>query len=209
MPDIYCHSFVEDEPSAAVARKLVANRNAACSTTLRFRSGSPIVKDGYGPIKKLVPAFLNMARSKLYTFILTDLDTTDCPPTLIRDWFSIPQNQPIALPQEVVFRVPVREVESWLLADRDAFAGFMGISKANFASRPDELADAKEHLLNVIDQKCRRRWQREMLPQAPTASIGPLYNEKLCEFIREKWNPARAATNSPSLARAIEALKRL
>jgi len=209
MPDIYCHSFVEDEPSAAVARKLVANRNAACRTTLRFRDGYPSVKGGYGDIKRMAPAFLNMARAGQHTFILTDLDTTDCPPTLIRDWFDIPQNQPIALPPEVVFRVPVREVESWLLADRDAFARFMGISRANFDNKPDELADAKEHLLNVIAHKGRRRWHREMLPQAPTASIGPLYNEKLCEFIRENWDPSRAADNSPSLARTIEALMRL
>ena len=209
MPDIYCHSFVEDEPSAEVARRLVAHRNAACQTTLRFRDGSPVVKGGYGAIKKMAPAFLNMAEAGQRTFVLTDLDTTDCPPTLIRDWFSIPQNQPIALPPQVVFRVPVREVESWLLADRGAFARFMGIPKANFASRPDDLPNAKQHFFNVISQKGRRKWHKEMLPQASTASIGPLYNEKLCEFIRTKWDPARAATNSPSLARTIAALKRL
>lgn len=210
MPDIYCYSFVEDEPSAEVARRLVANRNAARQTKLCFCDGHPVVKGGYGNIKKMAPdAFLNMAHAGLHTFILTDLDTTDCPPTLIRDWFNIPQNQPIALPPEVVFRVPVREVESWLLADHDAFANFMGIPKANFASKPDELPDVKQHLLNIIADKGLRKWHKDMRPQANTASIGPLYNEKLCEFIHENWDPARAATNSPSLDRAIEALKRL
>jgi len=210
MPDIYCHSYVEDEPSAEVVRRLVDYRNAACSTKLRFCDGHPNVRGGYGAIKKMAPDdFLNMARFGLHTFILTDLDKIDCPPTLIRDWFNIPPNQPIALPPEVVFRVPVREVESWLLADRDAFAKFMGIAKANFASKPDELPDTKQHLLNVIANKGRRAWHQDMLPQSPTASIGPLYNEKLCEFIREKWDPARASANSPSLNRAIAALKRL
>jgi len=209
MPDIYCHSFVEDAPSAEVARRLVDHRNTACLTTIRFHKGSPVVKGGYGNIKKMAPAFLNMANAGQHTFILTDLDTTDCPPTLIRDWFSIRQDQPIALPPQVVFRVPVREVESWLLADRDAFASFMGIPKANFPNRPDDLADPKRSLFRVIRRKGRKKWQREMLPQFPTAAIGPLYNEKLCKFIREDWDPARAADNSPSLGRAIAVLMRL
>jgi len=209
MSDIYCHSYVEDKVSAEAARKLVDHRNATCSTTLRFCDGHPSVMGGYGAIKKLAPDdLLNMVRAGLHIFVLTDLDKIDCPPTLIRDWFDIQPNQPIALPPEVVFRVPVREIESWLLADRDVFACFMGIPKANFASKPDELPDAKQHLFNVISRG-RKKWHRDMLPQAKTASIGPLYNEKLCEFIRDKWDPARAATNSPSLTRAIEALKRL
>ncbi|MBT3200073.1 MAG: hypothetical protein HN350_09170 [Phycisphaerales bacterium] len=164
---------------------------------------------GSSSIKKMTEAFPNMASAGLHIFILTDLDTTDCPPTLIRDWFNVPQNQPIALPPKLVFRVPVREVESWLLADRDALANFMGIPKANFSNKPDELPDTKQHLLNVISDKGRKKWHKDMLPQSPTASIGPLYNEKLCEFICEKWDPARASANSPSLARAIAALKRL
>jgi len=209
MPDIYCYSFVEDQPSAEVARKLVAHRNTACKTTLHFLDGHPTVTRGFGGIKKMTSAFLNMADAGLYTFIMTDLDKTDCPPTLIRDWFSIPREQPITLPPQVVFRVPVREVESWLLADHNAFARFMKIPKANFANRPDALPDPKEHLRDVIQRKGRKKWQKEMLPQSPTASIGPLYNEKLCKFIREKWDPARAANNSPSLDRAIKALMRL
>jgi len=208
MPDIYCFSFVEDEPSAAVARKLVAHRNAACQTMLRFRDGHPSVMGGFGAIKRRAAAFQDMAKAGLYTFVLTDLDKTDCPPTLIRDWFSIPPGQPISLPPEVVFRVPVRELESWLLADRDAFASFMKIPKANFPNKPDDLSDPKESLFRIIRRKGRKKWQTDMLPQSPMASIGPLYNEMLCNFIREKWDPARAADNSPSLGRTIVALMR-
>jgi len=209
MPDVFCFSFVEDEPSAEVARQLVAHRNTYCPIALHFRDGYPSVMRGFGEIKKKAPALLNMAKAGLHTFVLTDLDTIDCPPTLIRDWFAVPPDRPAVLPEHVVFRVPVREVESWLLADRDALADFVGIAPANFPTNPDDLPDPKDRLLSIIRRKGRRKWHREMLPQAPTASIGPLYNEKLCDFIREDWNPAGAAANSPSLARAIVALARV
>jgi len=94
------------------------------------------------------------------------------------------------------------------MADRGAFARFLGIPVANFSSKPDRLEDPKQHLLNVLRQKGQKRWHKEMLPQRPTAVIGPLYNEKLCGFIENKWNPARARKNSPSLSRAIDALCR-
>jgi hypothetical protein len=78
MGDIYCYAYVEDAPSAAVARKLVAARNAHSDYLLVFRAGFPAVTRGYGAIKSKCKAFLNMARAGSHTFILTDLDTAEC-----------------------------------------------------------------------------------------------------------------------------------
>ena len=209
MTDIHCFSFVEDEPSKEVLGKLVAQRNESCHRQLLVQEGHPQITGGFTRIKERVPTFLNMAKAGLFTLTLTDLDTVDCAPSLIRDWFSIPSGDTLNLPSEVVFRVAVREVEAWLLADRRALAQFLGIPEANFSNAPEDLPDPKTYLLNVIRRKGRKKWQRRMLPQSPTASIGPEYNRRLSEFIRTRWDPLRAAHISRSLERTIEALRRL
>ena len=141
MTDVYCFAFVEDMPSAAVADRLVAARNA---------------------------------RSK----------------------------------HRLVFRVAVREVESWILADHEAWAEYINIPGDNFSKTPDQLDDPKQHLLTVIRRKGKKKIHQEMLPKG-AAHIGPLYNEVLCEFINTSWQPERAAENSPSLDRALKALMKI
>lgn len=209
MPEIHCFSFVEDEPSAEVLKKLVQMQNAqAESTWLRFRAGFPKVLGGYGQIKKRIPPLLEMARNDLHSLILTDLDQEECAPTLIRQWFAIRPAQPIELPSSLFFRVAVREVEAWLMADRDRFARHLRIPTANFPRLPDELQDPKRELLGIIRRKGHTAWHREMLPRG-TAHIGPKYNERICDFITRSWIPEKAAVNSPSLNRAIQAILRL
>jgi len=206
--DVYCFSYVEDAPSAAVARKLVATRNAQLEHSLVFRNGFPAVTGGYGVIKSNCEAYLNMARAGIHTFILTDLDTAECACSLIRNWFAIPHNDNVVLPSQCIFRVTVREVESWIIADHAAWAEFIGIPAANFSTQPDQLDDPKRHLLNVIRRKGRKKIHREMLPQG-AAHIGPRYNEVLCDFVDSSWEPERAATMSPSLDRALKALMKI
>ncbi len=208
MTDVYCFAFVEDAPSAAVAQKLVANRNARSDHRLVFRDGFPAVTEGYGAIKSKCKAFLKMARAGNHTFIITDLDTAECACVLIRDWFAIPQGDPVDLPSQCIFRVAVREVESWIIADNAAWAEYIGIAAANFSMHPDRLDDPKKHLLNAIRRKGRKKVHREMLPHG-SAHIGPRYNEVLCDFVDSSWEPERAAENSPSLARALKALMKL
>ena len=207
MEDIYCYSFVEDMPSAEVAKKLVLQRNAESSNSVIFRSGFPAVTKGYGKIKSMAPALLNMARAGSCTFTLVDLDQANCAPDLIKGWFFSGKSiRPF--PREVVFRIAVREVESWIMADRNPLAKFLGIPIANFPKYPDELSDPKHVLLNVVRQKGRKKWHREMLPLSPSAQIGPRYNEKICEFVTKYWSPDRASASSPSLSRAIESLRK-
>lgn len=208
MADVYCFSYVEDAPSAAVARKLVATRNAQLEYSLVFRNGFPAVTGGFGAIKNNCEAFLKMARAGIHTFILADLDTAECACSLIRSWFAIPHNDAVVLPSQCIFRVAVREVESWIIADHAAWAEFIGIPAANFSTQPDQLDDPKRHLLNVIRRKGRKKIHREMLPQG-AAHIGPRYNEVLCDFVDSSWKPERAAERSPSLDRAMKAIMKI
>ena len=202
MEDIYCYAYVEDAPSAAVAHKIVAARNVQMKNSLIFHNGFPAIVNGNGAIKNKCESFLKMAKSDIHSFILTDLDTTECACSLIRSWFSIPSNVDVVLPRQCIFRVAVREVESWIIADLEAWATFIGIPATNFSAQPDQLDDPKRHLLNVIRKKGRKKMHREMLPQG-TAQIGPRYNEILCDFVNSSWEPKRAAKSSPSLNRPL------
>ncbi len=176
--------------------------------SLVFRSGFPAVMGGYGDIKSKCEAFLDMAKGGIHSFILTDLDTAECACSLIRSWFSIPKNEEVILPLQFIFRVAVREIESWIIADHEAWAAFIGIPASNFSQQPDQLDDPKRHLLNVIRKKGRKKIHREMLPQG-AAQIGPRYNEILCDFVDRLWEPERAAKRSPRLDRALKALMKI
>jgi hypothetical protein len=80
-----------------------------------FVIGNCLCHGGYGYLKKNIRAFNHAARGMPF-LVLTDLNSTECPPTLIKKWLPYPKHP------NLLFRVAVREVEAWLLAHRDAFA---------------------------------------------------------------------------------------
>lgn len=207
MADVPLYSYVEDEPSKAVAERMVDHVNAIGTSRLSFREGFPSIKHGFGSIKKMMPSLVQLASDGLSSFVITDLDKGECAPSLVRNWMGKPRGGIVSPPSGLVFRVAVREVESWIMADRNAFSGFMQIPLSNFPKRPDELEDPKQRLLSIIRKKGRKKWQRDMLPKGPSASIGPIYNEKLCQFVTQHWQPERARNQSPSLAKALDALR--
>lgn len=204
-----CFAFVEDEPSASVLKRLVEYRNRVSGACIQLHDGFPTIRGGYGNIRKNTVTYAKMARNGLRVIVVVDLDVEDCPPTLIRKWFSMKAGANILLPDSLVFRVAVREIESWIMADRAGLAHFLKIPVGNFPSEPDTLRDPKRELLSIIRRKGRKSWHREMLPQGPTASIGPAYNEKLCDFVTGFWSPEEASQRSPSLRKAMEALTEL
>ena len=109
---------VEDEPSAAVARRLVRTfrKDIAVSRV--------IVSRGYGQLKVNAPRY-NQASRRTPFFLLTDLDRADCAPRLIEDWLAGRSRE-----ASFLFRVAVREGEAWLLADQSGIAKFLGITPA-------------------------------------------------------------------------------
>ncbi len=208
MDEIRVFSYVEDEPSKHVLIKLVERHNQTGGRMVLFHPGFPSVTGGFGQIKKKCDAFLRMADADRHTLLLTDLDNAECPATLIKDWFFVGGDNTAVLPPQVIFRVAVREVEAWLMADKDDFAKFLGISSSNFADAPETLPDPKQFFLNVLRRKATRKKIRDMLPTGK-AHIGVAYNEKLCEFINNFWSIDRACAKAPSLQKALSALGRL
>ncbi|HNW98528.1 MAG TPA: DUF4276 family protein [Bacteroidales bacterium] len=185
----------EDQISEFVMRKLAA----ICDD--KFFISYSYYEEGFGYIKKNIDGF-NEASKGCAFFVLTDLDKTDCAPTLIKNWLNKKVHN------NLIFRVAVREVEAWLLADIEGFSEYTGISIANFYDNPEKIDDPKIELFRLI-KKCRKREIREdILPKDEYAKIGPNYNERLGEFVFKYWNVERAAKRSISLKKALSHLSR-
>ena len=190
----FVYIAVEGETDIPVAERLIEHVGLKPIPAVNARSAT-----------KLDPRIreLNRSGSALNWLILRDLDTVSCPPELIRTLLA-----GVGLTARVCLRVPVRETESWLMADAEGFATAFSISQGRLPDRPDELKDPKLHLVNV----CRRSKSgavRDTMPPRPGSgrSVGPEYTSRISGFARRSWDIERAAARSPSLARALLALR--
>lgn len=132
--------------------------------------------------------------------ILTDLDRANCVVEFRNQWLGRD------CPDNLLLRVAVREVESWVLADHTAMRELVGMT-GTLPANPDELSDPKQTLLQLA--KGAPRPVRGDLLKIVGGNISPGlgYNARLTEWVASVWNPQRAAERSPSLARARLRLK--
>ncbi len=183
---------VEDALSEAVLRKILQ---------ARYDVGDCYKRGGFGYLKKNIHGFNNASKGMPH-IVLTDLDMRECAPTLIEEWLQVP------IHHNMLFRVAVREVESWVLADRDRFAKFLGIRKTLVPVNVDAIDDPKKCLINLARKSRKRNLREDIVPtEGSTAKQGPDYNGRLISFVKEFWNPYEAMHNSPSLERAIKAVE--
>lgn len=185
----------EDEPGLAIGRRLVAS--APPLTVYREENAH-----GYGGLRAKVQNFQSMGEHGLPVLLLTDLDHHACPSLVINDWLG---RQPSP---GFLFRVCVREIESWVLADREAIACFLGIPERKIPDSPDHLVDPKRTLIE-LSQASKNRAIREGFKPTGTATIGPEYNPLLTTFINDNWRLDTAAASSRSLDRARNRLLNL
>jgi hypothetical protein len=194
--DVYLAT--EDALGQAVGERLVAEAGDHMNVAVRIGG------KGNTFLRQKLPELMKVARS-IPVVLFTDLDHVECPPTLIRSWTGTKK-----LADSLLFRVVVREVESWLLADREAFADFTGIALNKLPSHPESLDDPKQSLLNLVRRHARSEIKRELLPATGIIAVRGLgYNPVLRQFVRDHWSPERAAATAESLARARQRLQEL
>lgn len=187
----------EDELSESVALKIVEH-NGVDTTGVQ-----PIRKGGSGYLRSRLSAFMEVAKRRPVV-MLTDLDQVRCAPALIATW--IPRN---GRPRMFTLRVAVREVESWLLADREGLGKFLHVSPSKISANPEQIPDPKRYLLNLA-KKAPRSLRNDLLPARGSIAIQGLgYNACLRRFVNTIWCPGRAAGSSDSLRRAIERVAQL
>lgn len=189
---------VEDPLSEAVTRKLFSEVRPDLSI------GPLIGNRGSGYLRRKARE-LNRTAAKLPVFLLTDLDSPgSCPPALIAEWL---RGDPAA---NLLFRVAVLEVESWVLADRGRIAAFLGVPEHRIPAETDALPDPKQFLVNLARGSRSADVRTDLVPpKGSTAPVGPLYNPRLSAFVADSWSARRARAVSVSLDRAIRRLERV
>lgn len=160
-------------------------------------------KSGKDGLLKKLPAY-NKSAKHIPWFVLVDMDSADsCVVEKVNAWLRDPSDL-------MVFRVAVAELEAWLLADREAIADFLGVSKAKIPRNPDQISDPKQVIVNLA-RTSRRRDIREGLVPRPKSGIavGPTYASDVRYFGDELWRPRIAALESPSLNRCLRRVEEL
>lgn len=178
----------EDPLSEAVALRLISDIPTPCF--IQHKLG----RTGNGYLRSRMGSWYQMAQQQVM-LVLTDLDRANCLVEFRDQWLDGPP------PANLLFRIAVREVESWVLADHVAMRALVG-TKGVLPLAPDELADPKQSLLKLA--KSAPKHIREDLLKTIDGNLaqGLGYNARLTAWVNSEWSPQRAAERSPSLARA-------
>jgi len=190
---IYFNLIYEDDLSEAVLTKLLRHFKD------KYEVHSTYHGHGFGYLKNNIKGF-NEASNVTPHFMLTDLDNYPCPTSLIEDWINFPLNP------NFVFRIAVREVEAWLLADIEGLSSFLKVSKANFPKNPEQETDPKKTLIQLAKRSRNRDIREDIVPINERATIGPNYNGRLSDFVLNNWNIETARKRSLSLEKACNKL---
>ena len=149
----------------------------------------------------------NQSAIRVPWLVIRDLDRDDndeCIPDLCRRLLG-------GVPSPgMCFRLAVREVESWLMADRTNCSSFFGVLPKSIPTSVDVILDPKQSLVNLCRRSRKRDMKQGMVPRPDSKRIvGPEYTALVREFVRDSWDPEAARANSQSLDRALRCLYRL
>lgn len=146
----------------------------------------------------------NMSRNDGLVFALTDLDRAPCASELIKGKLG---HTPF---HRFILRVAARQLESWLLADAPRIARYLQVPNNAIPRNPDGIQNPKQALVNVARASRSRNIRNDMVPEeGMSAVVGKNYTRQMERFIEQHWQPLNAAEESPSLKRAIAAVKRV
>jgi len=186
---------VEGILDEAVARKLIVVAGG--------RPGTIYGKNGKSFLRRHINAY-NRAAHHMPWMVLVDLDReAECAPPLRKEWVSDPAPC-------LCFRVAVREVEAWLMADEESLVPFLSVAHSRIPPDPESLLEPKTEMVNLARHSRRREIREDMVPREGSGrSLGPAYASRLIEYVETRWRPEVATKRANSLRRAIMCLKRI
>lgn len=182
---------------------------AAARRLITFTGGDVgLERPAFGKHKldPLIPKYGAAAQTGSPWFIVRDLDfDAPCAPELA-DRLRRGSHSGLCL------RIAVREIESWLLADRSGLADFLKVPEGGINREPESLNDPKRHLVDVARRSRSRAIRIAVVPNAGAGqSQGPEYTPVIMTFVREYWSIERALRSNacPSLSSAVKRLRSL
>jgi hypothetical protein len=185
---------VEGLLDEAVIRRLADN--------LGLSLGPIHVKNGKDQIRLHLRGYNNAARRAPW-LVLVDLDRDECAPALQRLW--LPEPAPY-----MCFRIAIRSVESWLLADWEKISEFLMIDPSLIPPLPEAESTPKRTLVELARRSQSSTIRRDLVPRPGSGrQVGPVYPSRMAEFVESHWRPEVAAHRSDSLRRCRERLREL
>jgi hypothetical protein len=187
--------LVEGPTDEPVAKKLLGH--------VGLEVGTIYGRKGKAHLLERLPIY-NKAAHFTPWFVLVDLDMdAQCASQAALRWLSHPANG-------MRFRVAVRSVEAWLMADRESIASFLAVSIAKIPQNPDLDSNPKQTFINIARTSRNKSIREDIVPrQGSGAKVGPLYLARLNDFTVHQWEPSEGEKHSQSLRRCIRALSTL
>lgn len=167
--------------------------------------GDSYGKKGCSYIEDKIRAFNRSAKGGFYLLTLVDFmdSRLNCPPEVIMKL--LPHPSP-----NMVFRVVVRELESWLIADRKNLANFLKINLNQIPENPEIIDDPKRTLINLARRSSSSKIRSGLVPEiGSTSQVGKLYSSEMAYFIQKFWNIEIAKRHAPSLEGCLTRLGQL
>jgi hypothetical protein len=185
---------VEGISDEVVVRRLIAHVGA--------EPGTVYGKRGKPHLRIRIAGYNNAARHAPW-LVVVDLDNEMvCAPALRSAWVPSPAAR-------LCFRVAVRAVEAWLMADADTLASFLRVAPARIPADPDAHPVPKRLMIDLARASRSRAIKEDMVPRPGSGrAVGPAYTSRIIEYASSHWRPDEAARRSDSLRRAIACLKR-
>lgn len=195
---VYISGAVEGLLDEAVLKRLITHVGAA--------AGPIYGKKGKSHLLRRLKGY-NCAAQQTPWVVLIDLDQdADCAPPFRSETLPLPAAR-------MCFRIVVREIETWLLADHERLARFLAVRPALIECEPERIHSAKDAISKFARHSRRREIREDMSPRPGSGRrIGPAYTSRLMEFATDEnngWRPEVAAQFCDSLARCLGCIRRL
>jgi len=189
---------VEGLLDEAVLRRVIAHVGG--------RAGSIYGKKGKSHVLRRLGGYNDAARYSPW-IVLVDLDNdAECAPPFKERL--LPNPAPY-----MCFCVVVREVETWLLADRETLARFLAVRVSYIPDHPEEVESPKDTMVQLASRS-RRSEIRDKIAPRPGSSrrVGPAYSSRLIQYVANSdsgWRPEVAAERSGSLERCLRRIREM
>jgi hypothetical protein len=173
------------------------------------QQGTIYDQHGHVNIRKKAVKFHHLATEDSGVLVLTDFRDAkaSCIKAALQEyvWNALPKP-----PKSFLCRFAVSELESWLLADREGLAKYLGVSVSRVPSQPEKEVFPKRVLVNLAGTSRKTRIRNGIAsPPGHRADVGPDYMSLLQEFIVNYWNIDAAIRHAPSLERCVRRLREL
>ena len=188
---------VEGDTDEAVVRCLIEHVQA--------KTRAIYGRNGKTHLQRRLSGYNQAARFSPW-IVLVDLDhDAECAPPFRNSWLPDPS-------EYMCFRVAVRSVEAWLMADRERLARFLSVDIARIPQNVEAIDHPKLTMVNIAKHSRRREIREDMIPRIASGRVvGPAYTGRLIEFVmgtKTGWRPEVAAERSESLKRCLRCLRR-